>query len=290
MILVLGATGRVGGEVLRLLAAAGAPVRALSRDPARAAGVPPPPSQGPVEWQRGDLDDPAALGAALAGVDQAFLMSPVGERMAEQQIAVVDAACLAGVTRVVKLSGSAWTYAPTPTVSGAAHARVEAALAASGLAYVLVRPNAFVQTSLARLPVELSRGDSFTLAWGDGAVPLIDVRDIAAVAAHALLHRDVSGTFAISGPCDLTGNDIATAAGIIAGRSIAYQPLAIEAAVAGARARGESPFMLTHVREVFERIQAGAAAGPTDETPRLLGHAARPIEDWLRDMLVNYGT
>ena len=86
MILVFGATGRVGGEVARVLAAKGEAVRCLVRDASRASAL---PNVG-IEVVGGDLDDTQAIAAALGGVKRVFLMSPVGETMGARQCAVID--------------------------------------------------------------------------------------------------------------------------------------------------------------------------------------------------------
>ena len=141
-------------------------------------------------------------------------MSPVGASLAARQVAAVRAAADAGVARIVKLSGSAWTMQPgRMTSSGAAHAEVEAAIKASAMPHVFLRPNAFMQTMLARLPGELASADHFSLAIGAAQVSLIDVRDIAAVAAQALTGAQVDGeVLELSGPQAWSGSEIAAAA------------------------------------------------------------------------------
>ncbi len=100
MILVTGATGNIGGDLVNLLVAKGAAVRALVRDPAKAAGM---QARG-VEIVAGSFDRPETLDAAMRGVERVFLLS----RSAPDQVAlqgnVVAAAKRAGVRRIVKLS------------------------------------------------------------------------------------------------------------------------------------------------------------------------------------------
>src|SRR6476620_4289374 len=101
MILVTGATGANGSEVVRRLAARNLPVRAMVRSPARAAGLAALPG---VEVVAGDFDRPETLPGVLAGVDRAFLVTNSTERAEAQQIGFVEAARRAGVRHVVKLS------------------------------------------------------------------------------------------------------------------------------------------------------------------------------------------
>src|SRR4051812_15229230 len=100
MILVTGATGTNGIELLNRLSAAGEPARALVRDPVKAEKLLPPE----VQLSRGDLDDPASLAAAIEDVDKVFLLCPVAPNQLELETNVVNAAKQAGVRHLVKFS------------------------------------------------------------------------------------------------------------------------------------------------------------------------------------------
>ncbi len=285
MILVLGATGRVGAEVVRLLALQGTPVRCLARDVQRAAGM----ARAGIEVVQGDLDDAAGLHNAFDGIEQLFLMSPVGERMAAQQLAAVAAAHAAGVARIVKLSGSSWTMQDgAATVSGAAHAEVENAIRACAIAHVFLRPNVFMQGMLARLPLELAAGDTFTLALGDAAAAFIDARDIAAVATRCLQADDLPAeVLDLSGPAAVSGGEIASIASALTGRAITYQAVPADALLSAARGRGESAFVLRHLAQVLNMIAMGAASATSAGVAALCGRPAHSVADWLGATLRN---
>jgi uncharacterized protein YbjT (DUF2867 family) len=100
MILITGATGTNGIELIRTLSAGNHPVRALVRDPQRAAERLP----SHVELARGDFDDVDSLAEAMDGVDRLFLLAPVDARIVELEGRAVDAAKRAGIGHVVKLS------------------------------------------------------------------------------------------------------------------------------------------------------------------------------------------
>ncbi len=102
MIVVFGGTGTVGGEVLRALAAQGAPVRAAVRDQARAAALPVP-----VPTMVADLADPASLGPAVRDADHVFVATPGSERQVDLETALVDAVAEApGRPHRVKLAAA----------------------------------------------------------------------------------------------------------------------------------------------------------------------------------------
>jgi uncharacterized protein YbjT (DUF2867 family) len=150
MILITGATGTVGGEVLRQVRQAaggerapGGAVRVLVRNAAKAAGLRAPG----IELVEGDLLDPRSLEAALTGVDRAFLLPPNDRRAGEGCRAFIEAAGVAGIRHVVKLSAlNAGPEAPSAILRE--HAAVDDALVRSGLAWTILRPNSFMQNLL----------------------------------------------------------------------------------------------------------------------------------------------
>jgi uncharacterized protein YbjT (DUF2867 family) len=174
MILVTGATGNVGGELVRALARAGEPVRALVRGTARRPEI-------PAEQVAGDLDRPETLDAALDGVRGVFLLP--GYR---DMPALLARMRQAGVERVVLLSGLSVVAADTRNAVSEYMIRSETAVRESGLAWTFLRPNAFMSNALRWLP-QLRAGDVVRDAFGTVPVASVDPYDIAAVAVRALL-------------------------------------------------------------------------------------------------------
>lgn len=192
MILVTGATGKVGRNVVEQLLAVGQEVRALTRDTSRARF----PDQ--VNVVPGDLSRPETLPAALDGVERAFLFPVPG-----QLEGFLDLARRSGVERTVLLSSSAVTMEQPSTIARG-HIDNEQAVARSGLPWTFVRPGAFMANDLRWAPQIKAEG-VVRAPYGHAATAPIDERDIAAVVVTALLHEGHAGrSYPLTGPESLT--------------------------------------------------------------------------------------
>src|SRR5918992_2331370 len=180
MILITGATGRIGGATLKYLSRGGVALRALVRSPDKVASVAAPG----VETVTGDLAEPRSLDAALEGVDAALLVSPLDPQQVALQGNFIEAAKRAGRVHVVKISGLG-TALDSPVRSGRWHAQTEKYVEDSGLPFTHLRPPFFMQNILRFAPTIRASGE-FVGSLGQGKVAMIDVDDIAAVAATAL--------------------------------------------------------------------------------------------------------
>ncbi|SEB23594.1 NmrA family NAD(P)-binding protein [Variovorax sp. YR216] len=283
-ILVTGATGRLGRLLVPRLLARGAHVRALTREAGRAASL----AADGAEVVVGDLGDGASLRHAFHGASHLFLLSPISPELAAEQIAAIAAAKAAGVQRIVKLSGSHWTIEPPGrSLSGDAHAHIEAALRASGIAHQVLRPNAWLQVTLARLAGELAAGDVLHAPPAFPKVAGIDARDIADVAAHALLGPEPSATdspWVLTGARAVDHHEIARIASALSGRRIVAEPLSREA-LAQRAAQAESPYVAQVHAQFAALIGTGEAATVTDTVERVLGRPARTIEAFVAEAL-----
>lgn len=217
MILVTGATGNNGSEIVKLLAAQNIPVRAMMRDRNRAGAITLPN----VKVVEGDFDRPETLLSALSGVDRAFLVTNSSEHAEAQQLAFVDAAKQSGVAHIVKLSQFA-ANADSPVRFLRYHAAVEAAIQASGMAYTFLRPNLFMQ-GLLNFKSTIATQNAFYAAIGDAKVSMIDVRDIADAAFVALTGTGHEGKiYDLTGPQALTHTEAAQYLSDAIGRNITF--------------------------------------------------------------------
>ncbi|MFJ4776301.1 NAD(P)H-binding protein [Streptomyces sp. NPDC088762] len=223
MILVTGATGNVGGEVVQALARAGEPVRALVRQPADV----------PAEQVHGDLDDPDSLAQALDGVRGVFLLP--GYRDMPGLLARMRRA---GVERVVLLSSLATVATDTRNVLSQSMIGSETAVRESGLAWTFLRPNAFMSNALRWLP-QLHAGDTVRDAFGAVPVASVDPYDIAAVAVRALLDPGHDGrVHKLSGPEPLVPAQRLAVLAEVLGRDLRFHGLSDAEGRAGMAAAG----------------------------------------------------
>jgi uncharacterized protein YbjT (DUF2867 family) len=211
-----------------------------------------------------------------------FLLSPIGETLAADQNSVIDAALSAGVSRIVKISGSDWTIANAArSISGAAHAEVEKHLAESGIAHTVLRPNAWVQVALEPVVAALRRGEDVPARFGDAAVSFIDADDIADVAVHALTaSAPVSGALVLTGGEALTALEIAR----IAAR-ILHRPVGVSHDAAPAFPPHIGAFELKAIDEFGQLIREGLAASVNDTIHQIIARLPRSVEDYLRARL-----
>ena len=174
MILVTGGTGGIGSELLRLLSQAGVGAHALTRNPHKTQKL------SGITWIPGDLARPETLTTAFDGAKTLFLLTSYYEDMIELQHNAIVAARAAGVTHVVKVSAfSASDHSKAPI--GRWHYQVEKELQESGMGWTILRPHHFMQNLLAQAEY-ISKDGVVYSASGDGKIPYIDFRDIAAVA------------------------------------------------------------------------------------------------------------
>jgi len=217
MILITGATGTVGGETVRQLAALGAPVRALARSPDKARSM----LGAGVEVAAGDLNDRASLDAALRGVERAFLVVPVDDRSVAQHENFIAAARRAGTRQIVKLSGMG-AGLDSPVAFLRWHAEGVKMLEASGIPFTQLLPNSFMQNLLLAAPTIAGEGSLYQ-PGGDAKISHIDARDIAAVAVKALTEAGHEGKgYVITGPEALSFAEIADKLSQVLGKPVRY--------------------------------------------------------------------
>lgn len=273
-VLVLGASGNVGSALTRRLATRGAGVRAF-----HAPGEAPAFPDG-VQAFAGDLGDTAALRRAMDGADAVFLLTPPSPEQVVWQRTVVRLVDELGVPRVVKLSAFD-TGADSPLHMGRWHHDGELALARSRAAWVVLRPQYFMQMLTAPLRAALTSGVMAGTAAPDLRLGVVHADDIAAVAEVVLTRPGHEGQVLVpTGPQALSFTELAEAFAVLAGRPIRYAQRPADDVVRGLAERGLPDW---HVEDVL--LIHGAAASPqvTDDVQRVTGVAPRSFADFARE-------
>jgi uncharacterized protein YbjT (DUF2867 family) len=275
MILVTGATGKVGSEAVRLLRQREIPVRALVRSPEKAA----PLAQAGAEIAEGDLDVPGTLDEAMKGVTTVVLVSP---GVPAQEINVIDSAVRAGAGHIVKITSNA--SADSPIARRRWQSEIEAALAASGLDHTLLRANAYMQNTLALAPA-IVKTSSFGSSTGAGRLGMIDARDVGAVAAGIATAPapHVARTYWLTGPELISYAGVAAALSAVLGRPITYRELSSEEDKEAMIRAGLPEPVAEMNAQAFSMVAGGDAAWITEDVPSLLGRPARSFEQFATD-------
>jgi len=284
MILVTGATGHIGSELVRLLADQGEPARALVHSPDKVAAI----QRLGLETALGDYEQPDTLDVAMKGCDQLFLLSPPTPRQPQQEQHVIDSARRAGVEHVLKQSVP-WAGPDAPLVFSRWHGQVEQHLAQSGLAYTLLRPSSFMQNFLMSAQQVADQGVLYGM-FGEGRVAFIDARDIAAAAAELLTNPGHQGaSYTLTGPEALSAAEVAERLSAATGRqvrSVDLGPDDYRRALAGA---GMPGWLVDGVVESNTMLAAGHAATVTNEVARLTGRPPRTFAQFAADHRVAFG-
>ncbi|MFF3941066.1 SDR family oxidoreductase [Streptomyces phaeofaciens] len=276
MILVIGATGKIGGEVARLLVSAGSPVRALVRNPSRATAL---AGQG-VELATGDLGDAASLDRAMQGVDRMFLVSAQDPRQADLQGNAVDAALRASVGHIVKVSGISPSVSPGgPAEIGRQHWRTEHRIEETGVPFTFLRPGFFMQNLLETAAPMVSKLGLLAAPMADAPIAMVDSRDIAAVAATVLTsdnHHD--RVYDVTGPRAFDHKQLATVLTGATGQRIRYVNTPPGLAAKVLRRQGKPDWHVEHLVDMAELFRVGAGATVSTTVRDVTGRPPRTIE------------
>jgi uncharacterized protein YbjT (DUF2867 family) len=269
VIVVTGATGNVGRELVAQLATAGQPVRAIVRRNEDGASFPPG-----AEAFVGDLNRPGTLREALAGASGIHLLA--GYDGLPQLLADARAA---GVRHVVLQSSSAAPTGDLDNAVAAYHIRSEQKIRDSGLGWTFLQPNSFMTNTLDWVP-QLKQGDEVRAAFPDVAVSTIDPADVAAVSAAALTHPDghAGKSYRLSGPEALRPADRARVLGELLGRDIRFVGLTNEEARAEMTAKMPEPYVDAFFSFFVDGMVDETSVQPTVE--QVLGRPPRSFTQW----------
>jgi len=277
MILVTGGTGGVGSELLRLLSKAGIVTRALARHPQRAQALP------GITWIAGDLSKPETLTSAFEGARTLFLLTSYYEDMVELQHNAISAARAAGVTYVVKISAfAASDHSRAPV--GRWHYQVEKELQESGLGWTILRPHHFMQNLLAQAEYVRTEGVVYS-ASGDGKIPYVDGRDVAAVAFATLTQPGHLGKkYVVTGSEAISYRQAAEIIGAAIGKPVRFVDESPDEARARRVREGLPPAVVESALAIAAYQRAGGKTVTiTSTVTDLTGRPPRTVGEFVRE-------
>ncbi len=287
MILVTGAAGKTGKAIIRALARRGRTVRALAyrrRQIAVLKGL------GAAEVIAGDLRDQSAVEGAAAGTRAIYHICP---NMHPQEVAigevVVAAASAAGCERLVYHSV---LHPQTEAMPHHWHKlRVEEKLFESGLSCTILQPAAYYQNLLAGRTEIVERGVYAVPYAAETRISMVDIEDLAQVAAGVLTEPGHSGAiYELSGPGYLSQLEVAAILGQCLGREVSVEPVAIDAWSARARASGLGDYRIEILSKMFRYYQRHGLRGNSGALGWLLGRPPTSFRQFVeRSFLTHEG-
>lgn len=294
-ILVTGATGTVGNEVVkRLLAAKGqreediivkAAARSANDDTFRNLGV---------QIAQLDYNKPDTLSTALRGVNKVFLLTPFQSNMVDLTLNLVNEAKNVGVKHIVKQSvlGADAEQEITPS---RLHRQAEKIIEESGIPFTFLRPNFFMQNFVTFYSHFIKTQGAFYVPAGDAKASFVDVRDIAAVAVQVLSGSSKNGeTKHIRKAYDITGGEALSygqAAEILSkeiGKKVNYVNISDEDARKGMKDMGADEWTINSMIELFGITRAGYLSEISTAVEQVTGNKPITFSQFARDYAVAF--
>jgi uncharacterized protein YbjT (DUF2867 family) len=275
MICVTGASGTLSSEIIRRLES---PFRAAYFSQERAEGA----RATGIESVVIDYNKPETLQQAFRGCDTVFLLGPNALNQTELEMNAVEAAKAAGVRRIVKQSvmGAAEEAYSLARI----HRPVEKAIEASGMAWTFLRPNSFMQNTVTFMAQTIRAEGAFYSASGEARISHVDVRDLAAVAVHALIGPDGQGTiYTLTGPEALSYDDMAEELSRTLGRPISHINLPPVDLKAGMLAEGMPQAIADRMLDLERYFGENRASRITDDIRRVTGREPRRFAEYVRE-------
>ncbi|KJH71738.1 SDR family oxidoreductase [Aliterella atlantica] len=275
-ILICGATGNIGGEVVNHLTEKKLPLRAFVRDRNKAAKL---AAQG-IELAQGDFSQPDTLEAALQGVERAFLVMTSDPHQVELESNFIDAAQKAGVQHIVKLS--VMGAGQLPSTFQKWHRQIEQRLETSGITWTHLRPNMLMQNMRWFTPTIAQQGAFYNIV-GKAKISHVDARDVAAVVAVCLTeagHENKS--YVLTGAEAISFDEVAEKFAQALNRPVAYVNVTPQKLKAARLTNGEPEWYLDAELELFTCWADGAGEPVTDAIATLTHRLPITYDEFVR--------
>jgi len=275
MILITGASGNAGQEVLKQIAQSGHKVRAAFQSASKAAAAP-----ASVETVIMDYTRVETVRAALRDVDRVFLVGPVAANLGELERMATDEMRRSGVRQIVKLSA----MGPRNVTFPRQHLESEDYIRSTGVGYTFLRPNGFMQNMVIYNGATIRGQNAFYGCQGDGRVSHVDLRDVAAAAIRTLTDDTHLGkVYTLTGPEALSNSRMAEILSVKLEREIRYVDLAPEQLKQALRGAGTPEWSANGILELNELYRMGGASAVTADIESILGRKATSFEEFSAD-------
>lgn len=272
MILITGATGNIGRELVQRFIEHGTRVRILVRDERKAASF-----AGKVDAVIGDLDHPETLRPAMHGVDKLFLVTPDTKQVTN----LLRAAKEAGVKHIVKVSTIEADRSLGP---GKWHRQQEELIQSMGFAWTMLRPTMMMVNTAEWWAETIKTQNAVYFPGGKGCVSPVDAGDVASVAYAVLTEPGHEGNiYELTGPQSLTiAEMVATLANVLK-RHIQYRDVPVFAAAIGMLRFKLPLFLVLGLMQTLGALRRSEYAYVTDVVERVGKCEPRTYEEWCRE-------
>jgi len=282
-VLVTGATGRIGGQLVpRLAGYNDIAVRAFVRNAKKAASL----EASGAELALGRLEDPQSVRIAVDGIDTVVLITPATPDAADQASSVLTAAKAAGVRKIVRISVFK-AAVDGPTAITRLHGRTDIEIQESGLTYTILRPPFFMQNLFFMAADSIAREGRLYFGIGYGKLGMIDLRDIVECAESCVISEAYGDqVFTLTGPESIGFHHIASRLNNILGRPVQYIPVPPEAVERSIRAMGMGEWYAQVMRDLCRAYSENWGDLTTDSVARITGRAPRSFDAFAREVML----
>ncbi|WP_298144457.1 SDR family oxidoreductase [Flavobacterium sp.] len=264
---ILVTNGNIGTAVAILLAKQGHKVSIMVRKPQQNDAL----AQLGISFVVADAAKPDSLPDAFKNIDAFLFVSPLIENMVEQATVIINAAKRAGVKQLVRSSANG-ASPDAPIVMGKLHGKVQELVKECGIPYAIIQPASFFQNIFGSLST-IKAQQAFYGSAGEGKNGLVDVRDIAAVAATIINEGSVHNgkTYVVTGPRAISNRDMATVLSNKLGVDIKYIDLSPEDLGNAYKEYGMNDFTINAVLELDNITKLGYVANISNDVAEVTG-------------------
>lgn len=280
-ILVTGATGTVGGEVVKQLSSTGQKVRASVRSTTRVTSN---DKLKDVELMEMDYNKPETLVTAFKGADKLFLLTPAFPKAAELAANLVKEAKKNGIKHIVKQSVMG-ADSELDVAHLRLHRQAEKMIEESGIPFTFLRPNDFMQNFVNFYSPTIKSDNALYLPAEDAKVSFVDVRDIAATAVKTLTDdgKHIGKAYTITGPEALSYSRAAEILSNVTGKKISYVNVSEEDTRVGMKAMGWDDWLINTTLQIFDLERKGYASRVSSDVEEVLGQKPISFSQFAKD-------